>query len=89
MTCKIERFVGSWNRVVLRVCGRIQMEHLSTIDELINQENGNAAFDLEEVTLVDREAVNLLAVYEIKGIELRNCPPFLREWVAAEELRLR
>jgi len=35
-----------------------------------------------EVIVVDREAVRLLAVSETNGIELRNCPAYIREWVA-------
>jgi hypothetical protein len=32
--------------------------------------------------------VNFLATCELKGIELRNCPAFLREWVTSEKLRI-
>jgi hypothetical protein len=46
------------------------------------------ALDLSEVTLADRDAVTFLAVYELKGIELRNCPVFLRWWVTREQARL-
>jgi hypothetical protein len=28
------------------------------------------------------------ATCELKGIKLRNCPAFLREWVASEQLRI-
>jgi hypothetical protein len=88
MTCKIERLAGKGNMVVLRLCGWIQVEHVKTIKELIEQENGKVALDLIEMTLVDRDVVNFLASWELKGIELRNCPAFLREWVANEQLRL-
>lgn len=88
MTCKIERSASGENAVVLRVCGRIQMEHVSTIEELILRENRAVALDLTEVTLVDRDVVNFLAVCERRGIELRNCPAFLREWIVKEHLRL-
>ena len=40
MTCKIERLVSGENTVVIRVCGRIQVEHVSTVKELIGQEQG-------------------------------------------------
>jgi hypothetical protein len=38
-----------------------------------------AALDLTEVMLVDREAVRLFALSEVDGIELRNCPAYIRE----------
>jgi anti-anti-sigma regulatory factor len=88
MTCKIEQFAGGENVLVLRVSGRIQAEHVSTIKDLILRETGAIVLDLTEVTLVDREVVNFLAVCERRGIQLRNCPPFLREWVVKERLRI-
>ena len=42
------------------------------------QESGSFAIDLENVLLVDREAVKLLALSEANGTELRNCPPYIR-----------
>jgi hypothetical protein len=88
MTCKIERLASRGNMVVLRLCGWIQVEHVKTIKELIEQETGKVAVDLTEMTLVDRDVVNFLATCELKGIELRNCPEYLREWVAHEQMRL-
>ena len=87
MTCKIERFAGEEGRGVLRVSGHIQSEHVSTIEKLIAREGGLVAIDLSELTLVDRDAVSYLAVCEMRGIELRNCPPFLREWLTREQSR--
>jgi hypothetical protein len=55
------------------------------IEELIRHENGSVAFDLTEVTLVDRDAVAFLAVCEKKGIELINCPAFIQKWVDKEQ----
>jgi len=85
MTCKIERLASKGNMIMLRLCGWIQVEHVKTIRELIEQETGKVALDLREMTLVDRDVVNFLAACELKGIELRNCPAFLREWVTSEK----
>ena len=84
MSCKIERLVGGENYVVLRVSGRIGGEHVDTLRELIGRERSGVAIDLTEVMLVDRETVRLLAQSEASGIELRNCPAYIREWVARE-----
>ena len=48
-------------------------------------EGGLVAIDLNEVILVDREAVRLFATSELNGIELRNCPAYIREWVTKEK----
>ena len=87
MTCKIEQLAGEEERIVLRVAGHIQSEHVSTIEELIAREGGLVAIDLSELTLVDRDAVNYLADCEMRGTELRNCPPFLSEWLNREQSR--
>jgi hypothetical protein len=50
--------------------------------ELIAKETGPVILDLVEVTLVDREAVRLLAACDARGIVLRNCPAFIREWMS-------
>ena len=72
---------------MFRVSGHIQSEHVNTIQELIMREEGQIGLDLEELTLVDRDAVSYLALCELRGIELRNCPRFLRDWVKGEQLR--
>ena len=38
-------------------------------------------------SLVDREAVNLLAFSEFNGLELRNCPAYIREWITRERVQ--
>ena len=38
--------------------------------------------DLGEVTLVNQEVVEVLAVAWQNGIELKNCPAYVREWVS-------
>jgi len=40
--------------------------------------------DFKNVLLVDREAVKVLALSETNGTELRNSPPYIREWVTRE-----
>ena len=87
MSCRIERLVSKEDFVVLHVSGRMQAEHVDTLRELLGREKGGVAIDLKEVLLVDREAVRLLALSEANGTELRNCPAYIREWVARERTR--
>jgi hypothetical protein len=83
MSCRIDR-VSDDNRVVLLVSGRITGEHVAMLRGVLEQESGRVAIDLKNVLLVDREAVKLLALGEANGTELRNCPPYIREWVTRE-----
>ena len=57
------------------------------IKELLGRENGRVAIDLKEVDLVAREAVDLLALSEARGVELRECPSYIREWINQERSR--
>ena len=85
MTCKIERVLTPDGFVVLRVSGRIDSTYVETLRESMGKEKttkGGLAIDLAEVTLVSQEAVEALAVAEANGIELRNCPAYVREWVS-------
>ena len=51
---------------------------------VLEQESGGFDIDLKNVLLVDRDGVKLLAFSEANGTELRNCPPYIRQWVTRE-----
>lgn len=85
MACRIDRLQVKRDLVVLRISGRITHEDVEVLRAAIDQERGAIAIDLAEVGLVDRSAVNLLALSEARGIELRNCPPYIQEWIAREQ----
>jgi anti-anti-sigma regulatory factor len=70
--------------VTLRLCGRITAEQLDVVAKEMRARAGAIVLDLDEVTLVDVEVVRFLKDAERQGIELRNCPPFIREWIALE-----
>ena len=85
MICRIERVLSPDGFAVLRVSGRIDCTYVETLWESMEKEKitkGGLAIDLNEVTLVSQEAVEALAVAEANGIELRNCPAYVREWVS-------
>jgi hypothetical protein len=63
-------------------------EHVDTLRNLLRQEVGALAIDLKSVSLVDREAVEFLALTEYNGTELRNCPAYVREWVTRERAEM-
>jgi len=84
MNCRVDRLVDGEHLVVLRVSGRITADHVDMLRALVAREPGRIAIDLKDVLLLDREAVKLLARCELAGAELRNCPPYIREWVTRE-----
>ena len=83
---KIQRSMKARN-VRFALSGRIESEHLAELQRLIDEDSqrGSITLDLREVRLVDREAVEFLARYEANGVRLRNCPAYLREWIATAE----
>jgi ABC-type transporter Mla MlaB component len=84
MACRIDRLLIEEGVVVLRISGRIARDDVDVLSAAIDQERGAVAIDLEEVGVVDRAAVSLLVFSEGRGIELRNCPAYIREWVDRE-----
>jgi hypothetical protein len=88
MTFKIDRLVGGENSVVLRTCGRMDIECVNTLKDLTEAESFEIILDLSEVTLADRDASIFLAICELKGTELKNSSAFLRDWVAKERAHI-
>ena len=86
VTLKIERAFGG-NRVLLRLSGRLRSEHLAELKSLIEDGPPFVVLDLDEVTQVDVDAVNFLRMRQTEGIELRNCPPYVCEWMDRERQR--
>jgi hypothetical protein len=76
-------------KVVDRECvtfilsGRIEDSNLPELRELIEPEAhiGSTTLDMGEVRLVDVEAIAFLAACEAAGIELKNCPSYVRVWI--------
>jgi hypothetical protein len=74
--------------VVFTLIGRIELEDIAELERLFSLEaGGRFALDLEEITLIDREAVKFLARWELENIELRNCPAYIRVWIDREQKR--
>jgi hypothetical protein len=86
MTLRIEKSVRQGAKVFSLV-GRIEAEHIGELEGLFNpQEEANSVvLDLQEVRLADREAVKFLARCEAVGVQLENCPAYIREWVRREK----
>jgi hypothetical protein len=84
MVCRIDRLLTEEERVVLCISGRVSGQDVDMLRDLLGQERDAVAMDLKDVVLVDCEAVKLLAFSEANGIELRNCPAYIREWVARQ-----
>jgi len=82
MVLKIERSADG-NCIILRLSGRMQVEHLAALNSEM-EGIAEIVLDLEEVKLVDREAVCFLANCEASGTRLRHCSSYIRNWITKE-----
>lgn len=83
---RIQRSGG--REVVFSLSGRIEAEDIAELERLLGMEavGQSMTFDLQDITLVDRNGVRFLARCEKEGIQLENCPPFIREWIETERV---
>jgi len=71
---------------VFKLSGRIDSENIGEFKALLDTKatERRIVLDLEDLTLVDQEVVSFLIRCEANGIELRNCPAYIREWINGE-----
>lgn len=86
MTLRIEKAADS-HMTVIRLIGRLQLEHLDELRMQVQGDQPPIALDLDQVTLVDVEIVRFLNACEKASIELFHCRPYIREWMTREKDR--
>jgi hypothetical protein len=81
---KIQRTANG--EVVFAVSGRLEADSLGELSVLLALESSGRpiALELQDLVLVDRGAVDFLRACEQKGIVLRNCPTYIRVWMAGD-----
>jgi hypothetical protein len=82
MTLRIER-----TQVRIRLSGEFRSEHLNQVKAEIALCESPAILDLEELDLVDVEAVRFLNSCEAEGIALFHCSPYIAKWMLRERAR--
>ena len=65
---------------VLRVSGQIAVEHIPQLRAEIESARG-AELDLDEVRLVNAEVIEFLGECRRNGVQFRNCPEYICEWI--------
>jgi anti-anti-sigma regulatory factor len=70
-------------QVVFALSGRMDEDDIPGLETLIRSEaNGRSiVLDLKDLTLVGRDAISFLERWEAKGIVLKNCAGYVREWI--------
>jgi len=82
---KIQRSANG--EVVFTVSGRLEADNVTELSALLAAESADRGLvlDLKDLVLVDRDIVRFLRACEGNGIALRNCPPYIRSWIARDE----
>jgi len=72
--------------VVFTVSGRLNADNVSELSALLaaEQRGRTRVLDLKDLVAVDGDAVRFLRMCEADSIVLRNCPPYIRAWMARE-----
>lgn len=72
---------------VFALIGRMEAEQIAELEELLGSDRhrGDAVLDLGEIRFADREAIRFLARCEADGVQLKNCPSYIREWMKREK----
>jgi hypothetical protein len=68
----------------LLLSGRIQSDGIACIRSAMKGGCARRILDLSEVTLVDITVVRFLIGIEDAGVELAQCPQYVREWILRE-----
>jgi anti-anti-sigma regulatory factor len=81
---RIQRTVNG--EVVFTLSGRMGAENVTELITLLGSERKDRriVMDLKHLTLVDRDAVGFLERCEADSVQLKNCPPYIREWITGE-----
>jgi hypothetical protein len=83
MTLRIQKH-SDGHGTTIRLTGRVRAEHLPELEKQIRESEPNIALALEELKLVDVEAVRFLGMCEAQGVTLLNCSPYIRDWIGKE-----
>jgi anti-anti-sigma regulatory factor len=73
--------------VVFHLSGRMDAENIAELEALLRKEASDSrkVLNLKDLTLVDQDVVRFLRGCEAVGIQLRNCPAYIRAWINGEQ----
>ena len=86
MTLRIEA-VTDEHGTTIRLIGRMQAQHVEGLKAQIGASGPRVVLDLEELSLVDVDAVRFLGTCQAGGISVVQCPSYIEDWIATERGR--
>ena len=82
MTLRIDRVEER-----VRLSGEFRSEHLNQVKAEMDQCGSSSVLDLEEVDLVDIDAIQFLITCEARGVPVLNASAYITAWMAQERER--
>ena len=73
-------------RLIFRLIGRVRSDCIEDLRHRVQNQSSPVVLDLTEVDLVDLQSVCFLRDCQDHGIELRNCAPYILEWIRRERV---
>ncbi|MBV8139323.1 MAG: hypothetical protein JO121_27395 [Deltaproteobacteria bacterium] len=80
---KIER-ISRPGCTAIKLTGRLDGEFLPELAPQIPADGRGIVLEMDELRLVDGDAVRFLIDCESRGIQLRGCSAYIREWITRE-----
>jgi anti-anti-sigma regulatory factor len=76
-------------KVVFKLSGQLSAENIGELERLFSAETSGrrVVFDLKDLMLVDQGVVSFLGRCETDGIEIENCPAYIRKWIEQDRER--
>ena len=71
-------------RKILRLIGRMRCDCIEELRQRVQPKASVVVLDLTGVDLVDLQSVHFLRDCQDRKIELRNCSPYILEWIRRE-----
>jgi hypothetical protein len=75
------------NSMTLAVAGKVNADSIAEIGRFIEKGRRNrkqVVLDLSEVTLLDRAAARFFGETVKRGVEVVNCPLYIKHWISPE-----
>ncbi len=86
MTLKIRSVAGE-REIRIFLSGQLRSEQIDQLKSELEHSGPSVTLDLQEVDLVDIEAVRFLNACESAGVSILHCSSYIREWMLQERGR--
>ncbi len=73
-------------RIILRLIGRVRSDCIEELRQQVQSQVSLIVLDLAEVDIVELQSVRFLRDCQDRKIELRNCAPYILEWIRRERI---